>query len=190
MKEDGIKNYLAELTTLSLPSLNILEEEWIKCEHANQGFSWDGRCYLPEIKYTNFFKNIINNIKDQIGFQHKNVCLQIRQIGHPKCALTSHIIHKDSNRNSLCVFPVSTITDPVCFYTDEMILKNKEKTYKNHPDLISFYSHNHPILMNTQKYHNVFIIDKNKPRILIQLEYEETFEQILEKNLSLFKLLK
>lgn len=189
MKDVGTKKYLAELTTVQLPSLSILEQEWEKLYKSNEGFAWDGRCYLPENKYTNFFKDLINQIKTEVNYTYKDLCLQFRQINHPKCALMSHIIHKDSYRKSMIVFPVSTITDPVCFYTDEMYTKNKNNQHKNKPDLMSFYSHKHPVLMDTQKWHNVFVIDKSKPRILIQLEYDYTFDEIFFTNTDKFQLL-
>lgn len=169
---------LAEILNFPIDNLSIREQAWLELKEKNKDYRWIGRDYLELDFFTDYFKNLINNTHKLFG-QSKNIIVQNRQLGHPKVAAGSHIIHKDVYRNSCIVIPFSTITDPVCFYTDHV---NNPKKYPK-PIFMSFYSQEFAVLMDTQTPHNVMVLDKSKPRVFLQINYDLQFNDLYDSNI-------
>ena len=50
------------------------------------------------------------------------------------------------------------------------------------PNQTSQYSTKHPTLINVHNHHNVRVIDKDIPRIFVQMSYDEHFDDIVKNN--------
>jgi hypothetical protein len=169
---------LALIKNLPIDDLETRESAWLELKGLRPEYTWIGRDYLEYDFFTEYFKNLIDKIHDMFG-KSKDLIIQNRQLGHPLVAATSHRIHKDAYRNSCIVIPFSTITDPVCFYKD--IDQDLNKHYKP-PILMSFYSQSHAVLMDTQTPHNVLVLDKTKPRVFLQVNYDLKFNDLYDCN--------
>jgi len=170
---------LAEVLNFPLDSLDVREKAWLELKENNKEYKWIGRDYLQYDFFTDYFKSLIDKVHELFG-QSKNICVQNRQIGHPKVAETSHIIHQDSYRNSCVVIAFSTITDPVCFFKKDYNTFNNNASFS--PVLMSFYSQSFAVLMNTQSPHNVMVLDKTQPRVLLQVNYDLYFNDLYDPN--------
>jgi hypothetical protein len=167
---------LAEILAIPLDPLKIREKEWLLFKNLMTDYEWQGRDYFEYNSFPDYFKKLIDQIVTKFGI-YKDIIVQNRSLGHPRVAWGSHMIHKDSYRNSCIVIPFSTITDPVCFYNDSAV-KKRDQPPSEPPILRSFYSQNYAMLMNTQVFHNVTVFDKTKPRVFLQVNYDQTYEEL------------
>lgn len=171
---------LAEILAISLDPLETREKEWLLFRNSKKGHDWQGRDYFEYPAFSEYFKKIIDQIVSKFG-NYKDIIVQNRSLGHPRVAWGSHMIHKDSYRNSCIVVPFSTITDPVCFYNDSAV-KKRDQPPSEPPILRSFYSQNYAMLMDTQVFHNVIVFDKTKPRVFLQVNYDKTYAEMFLAN--------
>ena len=177
---------LAEILDIPLDALETREQEWEKLKQVYPEYPWKGRNYVDYDFFTEYFKTYIDKIVNKFG-PYKDLIIQYRQLANPVATYYSHIAHKDAYRNSCIVIPFSQITDPICFFSDAAY-RGKSLPPLNPPLLMSFYSQDYAVLMDTQVYHNVLVIDKNKPRVFLQINYDESAQQFY--NPEVMKLLK
>lgn len=175
---------IAEILNFPIDELSVREQAWLDLKDKNKEYNWVGRDYLAYDFFNDYFKIIIDKIHTIFG-PSKDLIIQNRQLGHPLVASTSHRIHKDAYRNSCVVIPFSTITDPVCFYKDTG--QDPNKFYKP-PFFMSYYSQSYAVLMDTQVYHNVMVLDKTKPRVFLQVNFDLKFNDLFDP--EIMKLLK
>ena len=156
--------------------------------------SWDFRVVLNKDMFSNYFRTLLESINDVIKEVPKYYMLQIfdkRLYPHKKFL---NIIHKDVDRQSCITLPlIYNLMEPVLFYDDIPGLSPEEhrKTglpWPGKPCQVARYSNNHPTLVNVQNLHNVRVLDETSPRVLLQLSFDSSFDDIINKNPSLWRI--
>lgn len=168
---------LAELLTVDLDSQEVLQDEFkIFAKKVNQ--NWFNRQYYYMHSFTEYFKNLLDKILDEINLPYYDILLQLHHSDYyfEKDHLT--IIHTDQYRKSCITIPIYfNDTEPVQFYD---LQSNIIQT--------SIYTKKHPSLVNVSTRHSIKITDMNNPRILLQISYKQRFEDIVARNPSIWKI--
>jgi hypothetical protein len=183
-------NNLAELSAVTINRAEI-ETEWEKQVRLVPGYVWDNRNYVSESFFTDYFRNLLNTIVKEVGITPKNYVLQIhdKRLVDEKWYL--NITHKDDDRLTCITIPILyNKLEPIRFYDDALTNLPRGKPTTEKPVQTSTYSDLHPTLVNVNNWHNVRIIDQVAPRILLQLSYDETFDNIIGLNSSKWKIIR
>ena len=167
---------LAEILDIPLDPIEVRKEEWVKLQQKHSNFEWDGRHYLEYDFFTDYFKKYIDIVANKFG-KYKNIIVQYRNSASLEAARWSHVLHKDAYRSCMVTIPFSDITDPVAFYTEDSF-RGRDIMPSKAPILMSFYSKDYAVFMDGQVYHNVLVIDRRKPRILLQINYDEPYQSL------------
>lgn len=139
-----------------------------------------------------YSQTLISNISETIDEIPKNLIFQIfdRQIFDDKKMLG--MIHKDVDRLSNITIPIEyNQMEPIMFY-DEKPDVDTENSYwpvGQKPTQIGRYSQKHPTLVNVNNLHNVRLIDDHSPRVLLQMSLQSSFDDIIEKNSSFWRII-
>ena len=188
-------NSLAELTSIKIDRLAI-ETEWESfLSHNRNNIDWDFRVLLELDSFSDYFKTLLNSVCDIVQEAPKYYMLQVfdRNLFTQKQQL--NIVHKDVDRNSCITIPIIyNVMEPVMFYEDipGLVQEEYRKTnmpWPEKPTKIGRYSENHPTLVNVQKLHNVRVLDNTSPRILLQLSFDASFDDMIEKNPAIWRII-
>lgn len=170
-------NNLAELTSVTLDSTDTMQQHWQEQLVHVQGFHLDWRNYVQLDFFTDYYKSLLSNITDKIGLPYKNFVVQYyNEQSSDKWKL--NIVHKDIDRQSCITVSVTDLVEPVCFYDRDTDVRGSQKLPK--PNQISRYSRMHPTLVNVSNFHNVRVLEDQSPRVLLQVSYDFSFEEIVE----------
>lgn len=177
-------NNIAELVGYKLDKPEIIQNEWKKLICEKHDFKFQARTYVNLDFFTHYFQNLINDISGKVG-QYKNIVIQCHDkfLHDEKWHL--NVIHKDAER--LCCITVPIIynqAETVNFYKTDGLDRGKSPNRKADQRLA--YSLIHPNLVNVSNYHNVRVLEDISPRILLQLSYDVKFDEIINKNSSLW----
>lgn len=186
---------LAELVPIYL-SKDRLEIEWktfYKTKINNEVYDW--RIY-PELNYlTPYLQEYIKSIIMIVGIEPKNFLFQIATEHNMPDKESLSIVHRDDDRKSCITVPILyNQHETVMFYNDDpninwRLFSKTRKQWPNKPIKLSRYSNNHPTLVNVNQLHNVRIMDKTSNRVLLQLSFDETFEEIINRNPNIWRIL-
>lgn len=182
---------VAEIKNINLDHVDVLRREWdvLLQQIIKNGILHTGilkRTYFSvEIdNLTDYFKDLTLQIKTVLNLDLSDIriiCLNYKDI--TSNSKDANIIHKDAPRQSAITIPIYA-HDPVVFYYDnEIEFYKRDKAFKK-PKLIYKYNYVNPVLLNVQQFHAWYITDENIPRVLIQLNLQEPFENIINRNLD------
>ena len=175
-------NYLAELNTVHLDSLDTLQTNWQQqFAMMPQDFAWTGRNYLQLNEFTDYFQNLFQTVISEIGLPNGALILQHhnKEFNCNKTMFVGHI-HRDVTRKCCVTIPLTPIIEPLCFH-------NNVKTHT--PSIkTSRYSHQHPMLVNVSEPHRVLAVSDKLERILLQIDYDIPFDEVIAHRPSIWNL--
>lgn len=182
--------FAAELTTVSLDSKEILLKEFklllkniSKDYYDPQNFVPGKLFNMPFNQLTPYFLSLFEILKKELEIETSEFALLYHE--YPKLiSKTSYsgYIHKDVSRVCAVSIPIITL-DPVVFYDYDPKLERKaRKNPARKPAKVLHYKYDHPTIINTNEFHNVFTLDETAPRALVQLNCFESFKDIFERN--------
>ena len=186
---------LAELLPVHV-DYSELNDHWESFldEHIDS-ISWDFRVFITTDKFDDYVKHLIESIVDVVEEKPKNYMLQVFDKRLYKHKGFLNVIHKDVDRQSCITLPLAyNIMESVLFYKEIPDLSPEEhrKTHKPWPEKpcqVARYSANHPTLVNVQNLHNVRVLDETSPRVLLQLSFDSSFDDMINKNPSLWRII-
>lgn len=163
--------------------MNYLESINFSIKKAAWGTGKAGRVFFTIDELSDYFRKIVLDIQDIILIDIDNIVIQW---GHP----SSHVLHRDVYRKSNITIPLLPVYDPVAFYSDEAKVKGHRFGYADQPpEQLTYYSYEHPMLLNVCKQHAVLTSVHTKPRALFQLGWDEiTFNDLLIKNPNIWEI--
>ena len=179
-------NNLAELSSVLLDSTDTMQQHWQDQLKFSQDFRYDWRNYVALDFFTDYYKSLLLNITDKIGLPYKNFVVQYyNEQSSDKWKL--NIVHKDVDRQSCVTVSVTDLHEPVCFYNRDTAVRGSQKLPQ--PVQISRYSKLHPTLVNVSNFHNVRVLEDQSPRVLLQVSYDVSFEEIIEHTPTQWRML-
>lgn len=168
---------LAELLTVDLDSQESLQYEFKKFTEKTK-LVWFNRHYLNMHNFTDYFRDLIDKILDEINLPYIDILLQLHHKDYYFEKEHLSVIHDDKYRNSCVTLPIFFSTDePLQFYDEN--LKQVQS---------SIYSTKNPSLVNTSQRHSIKITNMENPRVLLQISYKHSFEDIIARNPSIWKI--
>lgn len=172
-----MNNNLAALLSVNLDSYEVLQSEFKNfAEKIN--LNWYNRHYFYMHSFTDYFKELLDKILDEINLPYYDILLQLHHKDYYFEKEHLSVIHNDKYRKSCITIPIfMSDTEPVQFY-------NLENTVVQ----TSIYTKNHPSLVNVFTNHAIKITDMENPRILLQISYKHGFEDIIARNPSIWKI--
>jgi|694.fasta_scaffold17442_18 hypothetical protein len=184
---------LAELIPINIdPSIKT---EWDLLVDNNRSLEWDWRTFVGENVLGLYFKSLVDDIVKTINIEPKNILVQVFDPSLYNEKEYLKIVHRDVDRLSCITIPLKFhVMEPIMFYEDipglgyEQIKKEK-RTWPEKPSQIANYSQNHPTLVNVNRLHNVRLLDLTSPRILFQLSFDESFDEIIHKNPDIWRII-
>ncbi len=170
-------NNLAEILPVKLDKPSIIQAEY---EDYIKTIKVDFNRLYPKIDtLSSYFKNILTQIVDLIDFPYLDITWQIHDTRFKIEPIELDCVHIDFYRNT-------NITVPIYVNPDECINFHKDSS-PTQKIQSSIYSLEHPSMVNVNLYHSVSLIP-NMRRVLLQLSYLHTFEEIYNKNPNIFKI--
>lgn len=180
-------NNIAELKSIILDDRKTLQAEWASQMSIIGTTSLEWREYVGLESFTTYFKTVLTTIIDTVGLPYKNLVVQYYS-NHSSEKWNLNIAHKDVDRLSCITVCISDIYEPVCFYKDEDMPAIRGQQNLPKPIQTSMYSKKHPMLVNVNNVHRVRVVDDTSPRILLQISYDIPFDEIINKNKSLWSI--
>lgn len=210
-------NNVAELVTVSLDDPDVIKAQWNIQHDELKNILHLERNLLSLDDFNEYFKKLLKDIIDQIGLPYTQLILQYHDAGmmnDDKVQLS--YIHFDTQRKCCITIPVIA-KEPILFYdpseengykkienptaiqqTAESIKSatpdNVRINYRNQnigrikkPNQVVTYSKKHPMLVNVSNLHSLFLMEIKDPRVLIQISYDFTFDDILKMKPEIFK---
>lgn len=167
---------LAEILPVTLDDHTILQREYDAYVKTLQVGC--NRLYLKLPELSSYFRNLLKQIIELIDLPYLDITLQI----HDKRIFPEHI-HLDVPH--IDFYRYTNITVPIYFNPNERINyhpnSNKEQILHS-----SAYSITHPSMVNVGLFHSVSLIP-DMTRVLLQLSYLHKFDEIYNRNPSIFK---
>jgi hypothetical protein len=180
-----MKNNLAELTDIDI-DLDSLQASWAEQVSFASDHTWERRNYVSYTFFTVYFQHLLLDIENILGEKPKDYIIQMHDpniVVNDKWYL--NIAHKDEDRKSCINIPVYyNRMEPVNFYDDLADIPDRGQPITATPNQIGQYSDHHPTLMNVNNYHNVRVIDESQPRIFIQMSYDISFDEFIQKGIN------
>ena len=167
---------LAEVLPVILDDQEIIQNEW---ENYIKWFQINHNRIYPKLsQFSEYFQKILKKIIEVIDLPYLDITLQIHDQKLLPQIIPLDVVHIDFYRHTNITIPV---------YLDPMERMNWHSN-SSPSSLIqsSTYSLKHPSLVNVGLYHSVSLIP-DTTRVLIQLSYLHTFDQIYNKNPNIFK---
>lgn len=167
---------LAEILPVILDDQEIIQNEW---ENYIKWFQINHNRIYPKLsQFSEYFQNILKQIVEVIDLPYLDITLQIHDQKHLPQIIPLDVVHIDFYRHTNITIPV---------YLNPMERMNwHNNSSPNSLIQSSTYSLKHPSLVNVGLYHSVSLIP-DTTRVLIQLSYLHTFDQIYNKNPNIFK---
>jgi hypothetical protein len=187
-------NNIAELLPITIDN-SLLKSEYDSFIEGAKDISWDWRTYVYKEQLPKYFNQVTESIIELINVTPKNYLFQVYDPRVYKEKWYLNIVHKDDDRKTCITIPVSiNDLEPVMFYRDieNVDFKDYKKTNKawpEKPEKICKYSVQHPNLVNVSKLHNVRVLDMSNPRVLFQLSFDESFQDIIKRNPDIWKVM-
>jgi len=168
---------LAEILPIKLDDPTTIQAEYEKyIKTINIGYN---RMYCNLDQLSSYFRNLLEEIIKVVDFPILDITWQIHDSRVLPGIIELDCVHTDYYRNT-------NITIPIYLDPDERINfhanPSKEDIMQS-----STYSLENPSLVNVGSYHSVSLIP-NTRRILLQLSYLASFNEIYNKNPSIFKI--
>ena len=181
-------NNIADLTTVELDEPRELIAQWDKQWLVICNRKLEARNYVEQDDLTVYFQGLFNSILSAINLPHQCFIIQHHDYekNNNKMSYVSQM-HSDTERKCCITIPVFS-QEPICFYNDVAVNNSTPRElgkYKK-PTRTYRYSRVHPSLVNVQNTHNVFIADITLPRVLLQISYDFTFDEIVNSNPGIF----
>ena len=186
-------NNIANLLPVVLDSPDVLQAQWEEQWQLLQDRKdLQARNYTDISEFTDYFQQLFTNILTAINLPYQRFIVQHHDYQHNnnKMSYVSQM-HFDTERKCCITIPIFS-QEPICFYNDvaaEDFNSNRTLGKYKKPTQVCRYSSKHPSLVNVQNVHNVFITDVELPRVLLQISYDFTFDEIVKGNPSIFKVL-
>lgn len=172
---------VALLKSYQLDNKETLEFRWNEQVQFKFGFNYIARNYVDLEFFTDYFQKVITDIANIAG-PYKNIVIQCHDklLHDEKWHL--NVIHTDAERLTCITIPIlCNDFETVNFYdNDEVGVRGLSPNRK--PKQRVTYSTKHPNLVNVSNLHNVRILDDINPRILLQLSYDVTFDDMISRN--------
>lgn len=179
-----MKNNLAELTDIRIYP-DMLYIQWHRQIGYARGHAWKNRNYVPIEFFTPYFQSLLDSVSNLIGEEPKNYVIQCHDTELIDEKWYLNIAHKDDDRKTCITIPlVYSKHETINFYDNETDIPVRGKPITAKPAQIGWYSEKHPTLVNVNNYHNVRVINTDSPRVLLQLSYDLTFEEIISKQIN------
>jgi len=168
---------LAEILPVALDNQEIIQNEW---EIFSKSFQINHNRIYPKLtQLSDYFQKILKQIIEVIDLPYLDITLQVHDKKHLPEIIPLDVVHIDFYRHTNITIPV---------YLDPLERMNwHSNSSPNSVMQSSTYSLKHPSLVNVGLYHSVSLIP-NTTRVLIQLSYLQTFDEIYNKNPNIFKL--
>jgi len=187
---------LAELISIQIDSDKLSESyEHFLAKHKNS-IKQEFRIVVEPNLFDEYVVNTIESICAQINQKPKNYILQVfdKRVYNEKTFL--NVVHKDIDRKSCITLPILyNPMESILFFKDipeidpKEYRKNIDQPWPEKPIQVARYSTNHPTLLNVQRLHNVRVLDKISPRILLQLSFDIGFDDLIKQNPSLWRIM-
>lgn len=191
-----MNNNIAELLPISIDN-SLLMSAYGSFIENNKNISWDWRTFVSKEQLPTYLNQIAESIIELINVAPKNYLFQIHDpsvyIFKEKKYL--NMVHSDDDRKTCITIPILINgLEPVMFYKNIKNINFKDykksgKMWPEKPEKICKYSREHPNLVNVSKLHNVRVIDISNTRVLFQLSFDETFQDIIGKNPDIWKVM-
>lgn len=179
-KQDSIdrltQEYYSFMDYLKSINFSILDK--------GKGVGNAGRIFFKVEELTPYLQTVIHQVNDIIQIPYDNIVIQW---GHP----SSHVLHRDVYRKTNLTIPLLPVYDPVGFYSDDAKPKRHRFGYADKPpEQITYYSYDHPILLNVDKQHAVLTSVHVKPRALLQIGWDTIlFDEIVSANPNIWEII-
>jgi hypothetical protein len=205
-----MKNNIAEIKDVSI-NIEELRTAWVEQVKFAGNYSYGQRNYVDLDWFIPYFQYLLLETEKALGIKPKNYIIQVADpalLGkedpnstnvrrnatgeqgeqgsyryQDKYYLT--IPHTDYDRASCVTFPITyNLMEPVNFWNDlaDEDVPDRGKPMSIKPSQTSQYSTKHPTLINVHNHHNVRVIDKDIPRIFVQMSYDEHFDDLVKNN--------
>ena len=179
-----MRNNLAELLDITIDN-RVLQTEWYKQVSYSQGHKWEARNYVKFDFFTPYYQVLLQSITDVIQEEPKDYLIQSHDVNLIDDKWYLNIAHKDADRLTCVTLPVFyNRMEPVNFYDDDVEIPPRGKQITAKPSQVGFYSQNHPTIVNVNNFHNVRVLDTSEPRILIQISYDISFDELISKEIN------
>lgn len=169
-------NNLAEIIPIQLDSPAIIQDEYEKyIKNMNIGHN---RLYASLNSLSPYFENLLKKIIEVVDFPILDITWQIHDSRFLPEIIDLDCVHIDYYR-------LTNITVPIYLDINERVNFH----YSSSKDAMiqsSTYSLKHPSMVNVGLYHNVSLIPDTR-RVLLQLSYLASIDEIYKKNPSIFK---
>jgi len=186
---------LAELIPVDINCQELTTQWEMFLENHINSINWDFRVFIQPDILDDYFKNLLKCITDAVEEKPKYYMLQVFDTRLYKYKRFLNLAHKDVDRKSCITIPLSyNAMEAVLFYNDIPGLSPEEHRKTNlpwpeEPCQVAEYSQNHPTLVNVQNLHNVRVLDETSPRVLLQLSFDSTFDMMISRNPSLWRII-
>jgi len=171
------KDNLAEILPIKLDDPSVIQAEY---ESYIKTIKVDFNRLYPKInELSSYFRNILNEIIDLIGFPYLDITWQIHDTRFNIQPIELDCVHIDFYRHTNITIPIYVNPDEQINFHENSSAESKFQS--------SIYSVKHPSMVNVNLYHSVSLIP-NMRRVLLQLSYLHDFEEIYNKNPSIFKI--
>lgn len=168
---------LAEILPVKLDEPTIIQAEY---EDYIKTIKVDFNRLYPKIdKLSSYFRNVLQEIIDIIDLPYLDITWQIHDTKFKIEPIELDVVHIDFYRNTNITIPIYVNPDEQINFHENSAPKSKFQS--------STYTVKHPTMVNVNLYHSVSLIP-NMRRVLLQLSYLHTFEEIYHRNPSIFKL--
>jgi len=187
---------LAELIPVQIDCTKLQECWEYFLERHKNAIDWKYRVLVEPNFFNDYIERTIDSICTIIGNRPKNYILQVFDVRVYNEKTFLNVVHKDIDRNSCITLPI--IYNPlesVLFFNDipnidpKEYRRNIDKPWPEKPIQVGRYSTNHPTLLNVQRLHNVRVLDKISPRVLLQLSFDIGFDDMIQQNPSIWRII-
>lgn len=190
-------NNLAELIAVQIDCSKLLESYEYFLSNRKKLIEWNYRVMVEPNFFDDYVANTIESICSKINQKPKNYILQVfdKRVYNEKTFL--NVVHKDIDRKSCITMPiVYNPMESILFFKDipgidpKEYRKNINQPWPEKPMQVCRYSNNHPTLLNVQNLHNVRVLDNTSLRVLLQLSFDIGFDDLIEQNPSIWRIIR
>jgi hypothetical protein len=183
-------NNLAMLIPVDI-DLSILKNEWIyQYQLIKDTKIKPNNVYKTLDIFTGFFKNLLEEIIEVVDLPPQDYMIQYHDINHNSKRNYLTGIHRDTYRKTCITLPIEVNEDePICFYDEVPLTQDRRLDQHTKPNLESSYSKQHPTLVNVSNLHNIRIINDMLPRILLQINYNYDFIDIIKHKKDIWEII-
>jgi hypothetical protein len=184
---------LAQLSAIKIDT-GKFKKSWDDIKFNNPDIRWQTRTYITENILDEYTKSIVHEIFEKTKLDAKNMLIQVAgELIEDNEKNMLNIVHRDVDRKTCITIPlIYNLAEAIMFHADidDYGMGFRSNTsWPEKPIQISRYSSEHPTLVNVNRLHSVRLMDFKSPRVLLQLSFDESFQDIIDRNPDIWKVM-